>query len=306
MDPASDVPRSPVAWNGVNLTLPDDWQVAAIEPLYLLFTHDGVPAVELKWQPVEKGYSVDEVRMNLLKQLRQMDGYTDLPDGVPEEWASILAAIAPAFDSSAFALAEGLGALCMHRSSGTVLMLRLLVPVAEHTSVMLRNVLSSLAVTVPGAPLAIRMFGFACQLPSGAVLEEYDFKPGLFSLLFSYNDALIRIERHGPANVVLQGRPFRRWIEEHLDVPLSGIRKDKTDPPKGAHKWYAWASVRERKFIDRLPILRKLREKFACSSGAAWVVEDENKLITVCADAASPIEFGLVESICHHVEILEG
>ena len=313
MEPAADVPRSLVVWNGVRVTLPDGWQLATIESRYLLLAYDGIAALELKWQPVAASMPLESAQNSLRKQLRKMDGFSEFADSVDPAWLTMLRGVAETFSVSGFALADSNGALCTHEAGRTILMLRLLLPVERLSGSFLQDLLAGLDIETDDSPVRIRIFGFACQLPAGAMLTEHEFTPGLFALYFAYDEMLIRIERHSPANVVLQGSPFRRWIEERLNVPVTSISKDKTAPPCGAYKWYTWAAAVQPGYAERVPFFRTLRrvfpkkrKRFSCNSGAAWVVESENKLITVCISSAQPVESGLIDSIAHHVEILEG
>ena len=301
MDPQSEISGSPTAWNGITLTMPDSWIPAAIEQRYLLFSRNSHPALEIKWHRVANSNALPKKEGDIIRQLKRMKGFSTEESAVTEHWRSITDALQPRLQVHPFSHAKGSGAVCIHTPSKTILVLQVHAAVDQYTGV-LRQILASIAVTNADEPVTFSMFGLRCALPAGSTLVRHSFKPGEFVLELQSGNSTICITRLGPANVVLEGKPFRRWLHATYDLPLENFRKDKSILPTGAKKRYHWKHVEEPSLMKRL-FRSSLLGKQQQVRGAAWIVEGQNKLVTVEIRSNSPISGSFLESICNHVEV---
>lgn len=286
MDSASDIPGSPVAWNGVFLTVPKDWTPATIEPRYISFTRNATAALECKWSPETGVISLPRKRKALERQMKRAEGFTFAPEAVPPHWLRALERLSADFETLPFAHALGTGALCLHRPSNTSLLLHCYIRPDEPQHD-LHAVLASLGVSVPGTPVPFAIHDMQFSVPAGYALEKAEFNPGNTCLRFSRDRCTLTVQRLTPANVVLQGQPFRAWIQETQDVPLSHIRKDKTTLPQGAHKRYLWRTTPRPSLLQRLSCFRNGLKSARAMQGTAWVADDENKLLLVTHESAT-------------------
>ncbi|MCG8532283.1 MAG: hypothetical protein MI749_16690 [Desulfovibrionales bacterium] len=298
MDPQSEISGSPTAWNGISLTMPDNWIPAAIEQRYLLFSRDSHPALEIKWHTASNAASLPKKERDLTRQLKKIQGFSTEQSAMTTQWQTITDALPPSLDVLPFTHAQGSGAICTHAPSNTILVLQVHAPVDQYSAV-IQQVLSSLTVTPSDEPVHFKMFGLNCALPAGTTLVRHSFKPGEFILETQSGPYNICITRLGPANVVLEGKPFRRWLHSTYDLPLETVHKDKSILPTGAQKRYHWEYLDTPSFIQRL-----FRSETAPQrKGAAWIVESENKLISVEIRSSKPISSNFLESICNNVEV---
>jgi hypothetical protein len=301
MDPQSEISGSPTAWNGITLTMPDNWIPAAIEQRYLLFSRNSHPALEIKWHRVSNSSSMPKKEGEIIRQLKRMRGFSTEHSAITDRWLSITNALQPLLNVQPFSHAQGSGAICTHAASKTILVLQVHAPVDQYTDVV-RQILASLTVTKADEPVTFSMFGLRCALPAGSTLVRHSFKPGEFVLELQSGSSTICITRLGPANVVLEGKPFRRWLHAKYDLPLENFSKDKSILPTGAKKRYHWEHVEAPSFMKRLFRSSKLGSQQQIR-GAAWIVEGQNKLVTVEIRSNSPISDSFLESICDHVEV---
>ncbi|OBQ52634.1 hypothetical protein [Halodesulfovibrio spirochaetisodalis] len=300
MDPQSEISGSPTAWNGITLTMPDSWIPAAIEQRYLLFSRNSHPALEIKWHRVSDSDSLPKKEQSIIRQLKRMKGFSTDESAVTDQWCSITNTLQPLLEVQPFSHADGSGAICIHSPSKTILVLQVHAPIDQYDDV-IRQILASLSITKTDEPVTFSMFGLRCALPAGSTLVRHSFKPGEFVLELQSGASNICITRLGPANVVLEGKPFRRWLHAKYHLPLENFRKDKSILPTGAKKRYHWEQVEAPSFMKRL--FRSALGKPQQIKGAAWIVEEQNKLVTVEIRSNAPISSSFLESICNHVEV---
>ena len=301
MEPQSEISGNPTAWNGITLSMPDTWIPAAIEQRYLLFSRDAHPALEIKWHRVDNASDLPKKQADVLRQLKKIKGFSTNPTSIPDEWISLTSSMPAPIEVLPFSHNTGSGTVCIHESAQTILVLQVHAMIEQYADV-IQQILGSLTVTAQDEPVHFRMFGLACSLPAGSMLVRHSFKPGEFILETTSGDYSICITRLGPANVVLQGNPFRRWLHARFNLPLEIFHKDKKILPTGAKKRYHWTYDKEESFMKRLfqPASQRKQPKLR---GAAWIVENKNKLLTVEIRSGKPISNELLETICNNVEV---
>ncbi len=285
MDAASDIPGSPVAWNGLLLTVPKDWIPATIDTRYLFFTKNDRAILECKWTPESGSASIPRKRKALEKQMQRAEGFTFAQSAVPEFWKEALHSLSDTFELLPFTHALGSGALCLHRPSNTTLLLHCYAANDEDRQA-LTSVLASMDMVSSKGPTPFAIADIRFTLPFGYTLRKAEFRPGHTELIFAHGRSVLTIVRATPANVVLNGQPFRAWIQDTLGVPLPNIHKDKEALPDGAYKRYLWHSEPKPSLLQRLSLFRS-GGRHTDMLGTAWIVEDENKLVVVTHESPS-------------------
>lgn len=115
MDPAPP-PQEPhvrhIAWNGLSLSVPPDWQPHDVEHHFLSLARHGRTTLECAWRPDPAEFSIPRRRAALERQNRRLPGFTADPRRVPARWAQVLAALRPRLTYVPFAWHGGCGALC--------------------------------------------------------------------------------------------------------------------------------------------------------------------------------------------------
>ncbi len=115
MDPAPPSPEPHlrhIAWNGLSLSVPHDWQPHDVEHHFLSLARHGRTTLECAWRPDPAEFSIPRRRAALERQNRRLPGFTADPRRVPARWAQVLAALRPRLTYVPFAWHGGCGALC--------------------------------------------------------------------------------------------------------------------------------------------------------------------------------------------------
>ncbi|MBG3879033.1 hypothetical protein FVW20_19050 [Desulfovibrio oxamicus] len=115
MDPAPPPPEPHarhIAWNGLSLSVPYDWQPHAVELHFLSLARHGRATLECAWGPDPAEFSIPRRRAALERQNRRLPGFTADPRRVPARWAQVLATLRPRLTYVPFSWHGGCGALC--------------------------------------------------------------------------------------------------------------------------------------------------------------------------------------------------
>ncbi len=127
MDPAppSSAPHvRRIAWNGISLSAPSDWQPADVEAHFLSLARHGRIALECAWRPDPADFSIPRRRAALERQNRRLPGFTADPRRVPARWAQVLAALRPRLTYVPFAWHGGCGVLGHDGEAGSCIQVR--------------------------------------------------------------------------------------------------------------------------------------------------------------------------------------
>jgi hypothetical protein len=322
MDAASDIPGSPVAWNGIFLTVPDDWIPAIIDTRHILFTRHNIAVLECKWTAESGPVSIPRKCRALEKQMQRHEGFSLTSADIPARWNEMLQGMSSDFEVHPFTHAEADGAFCLHKPSNSTLFIqcpntearpdtqpdgqpdvrhdtrhdvqpdvrpdvRSAVQPDACSGAQLGDVLRSIGMVMPGVPVPYALNDLQFLAPAGYALRNAEFKPGLSEILFSDGQCELCIRRFAPANVVLQGQPFRVWIQETMETPLKDIRKEKTGLPAGARKRYQWHRDVRPNLLQRLSLFSSGTRRIKTIRGTAWVEEHENKLLMVTHESST-------------------
>ncbi|WP_075354006.1 hypothetical protein [Desulfovibrio sp. DV] len=201
-------PFTPIAWNGIRLTVPASWRPTRLGLGYLLFEDGSGPAFELKWRR-----NAGREGMEAAFRAMTPKGRARRAEALPEAWTRQLsdfesmpitwttgehagcgaALFCP--DCGLAALFQGYGG-AQGPSPGRV---------AE-----IAAVLGSLAHHEPGPP-AFALYGLAYVPPPDYLLAAFQFVPGRFSLTFANGRRRLDIVRLAPAEVLLAGHDLG-WL----------------------------------------------------------------------------------------------
>lgn len=335
MDPAPP-PSEPhlrrIAWNGLSLSAPPDWQPADVEHHFLALSRHGRTALECAWRPDPAEFSVPRRRAALERQNRRLPGFTADPRRVPARWAQVLAALRPRLAYVPFAWHGGCGALChdaealctveirfpagnaaAHGGGGTAgpgttpAVTRLHAPEPDEAALLeAAAVLATLRLHPRHEAMPYRLHDMELSVPPGFALRDFTFRPGLCALRFRRGADTLSVERLSPANVVLQGLPLRHWAARRAGVDTREVRSrlPYCQPPR-ARETAAWQRTLRRPLLGALPVLRGLSRGPTREEGAAWLIGGENKLVTVCLRSAGQPEPEAMAALCGSLHVIE-
>lgn len=361
MDPAPAPPEPHLrrlAWNGISLSVPDDWRPADVEHHFLSLARHGRIMLECAWRPDPAEFSTPRRRAALERQNRRLPGFTADPRRVPARWAQVLAALRPRLAYVPFAWHGGCGALCHDPSARCSIEVRFLLAPSPRTDEMdppgpdtgspdaaaptsisqdsaktmrhgraaavpavsrlhapepdeaalleAATVLATLRLHSGREAMPFRLYDLGMEVPPGFSLRDFTFRPGLCALHFRRDADTLTVERLSPANVVLQGVPLRHWAARRAGVDTREVRSrlPHCQPPH-AKEAAAWQRALRRPLLGALPVIGRLARGDVHETGAAWLVADENKLVSVCLRSAGQPAPATLAALCASLHVLD-
>lgn len=195
-----------IAWNGVCLTVPADWDPARVGRRHLLLASEPGPVMEIKWAAVKGRFSG---RRQLRKLSRQVGrkGVVFQEAALPEKWRTPVAE----FDAEGFQWDAGneraAGVLLYCPVCHTASMIQFLErPGADVIAPNAARVLSSFRDHRTDGRIAWALYDMAALLPDYFVLGRHRFDAGRFVLNFNGRGRRLALYRWAPAEALLQNR----------------------------------------------------------------------------------------------------
>ncbi|EHJ49244.1 hypothetical protein DFW101_3245 [Solidesulfovibrio carbinoliphilus subsp. oakridgensis] len=193
-------PLVPLAWNGVALSVPEDWRPARLGLGYLFFEDADGPAFECKWRRGAGREGMEAALRALTPKGRATAG-----GQLPDDWLAALADFELMPLSWGQAGRAGLGAALFCPDCGLAAVFQGFAgPDGFSTGRkrLLASVLRSFRHHDPGPP-AFRLFGLSFVAPPGFALAAHEFVPGRFVLSFAAGRERLDVVRLAPADVLL-------------------------------------------------------------------------------------------------------
>ena len=288
-----------LAWNGVGLRVPDEWEPAGLERDGLLLECDGRPACELKWNPVRGTFSFDRHMKKLSRGHKGVGLLPADPSDTPAAWAEATAAL----EQSGLRLKSflwqtdadrGLGAVLHHPATGLAALVQFFVRCREDEDTA-ASVLASLRDHTGGQTIPWTLFGLTARVPADFRLETFSFRPGRYTVRYwrprsRRQDRMpagkgpgtrLAFDRFVPADVLLRHAALADWTREILNPPL---------PPSGSADAVGWDGV------ARTSPLRRLLRRQQFARGQV-LLTPHNAILAVTAEGADPMATGEFEAV---------
>lgn len=214
--------RHLLAWNGIRLLAPRQWEFTRLDRYYARAAGDDeAMAFECKWQQ-GKGIGTKKALVRLSRAFKGRDltmGDKALPHAVRRAFQELAArgfGVHPFSWRSEGALVAGALLECgvCGRSS-------LVQCVSVDTNPQLAaGLIASFRDHLDDGGAQFALFGIQANIPSGFTLGRFSFKPGQYRLEFTGDKTRKRaglvLERVGPADVLYGGKGFTRWAAERF------------------------------------------------------------------------------------------
>ena len=302
MVPGAGKSWKPLAWNGVCLRVPPNWEVSSLAPRHLQVDDGEGPVLELKWRRLEGRFS-HEVH---LKRLARFSGpvarltFEEKP--LAEEWRQAL----HGFDVRGFAWqtsdigGEGAIIFCPRCHTATLIQFYQR-PGRDHMPLAV-EILRSFRDHSENGLISWTLFGISAQIPERFQLVGRHFYPGHYELRFADRREELRLSRWSPADVLLREDDLRSWFTKVFKrvqpENLSSVRplefrgnpalEWRSRPAVGPAK-RLWARVTGRKSHLWIRI---------------WHLTNQNQIIGVEASSLQPIDEAFFQEICDNYEVV--
>lgn len=275
-----------VAWNGLQLHVPDDWDVHVGGPRHLVFEKEFHPQAQIRWERENRRIS-SQADHKLTAAISQ---FGSVLSELPAAWLQLSEKFCHV---TGYRQANGLpgGLYCLCPKCKTIVLVQLL---TADLTVMERiaTCLLTLACHPPGQTLW-RIQDFSLRTPDSFSLSDYTFGAGLTRLSFCKDELSLHACRIGPADDRL-----RQQSLENLLLTLSG-----TADLEVAMKDDTICQGYRRPSTGRQLLFRIRREKPFLW---AQIRHDRanNRLLAVILASKHPIPEETADNICAHYEIV--
>ena len=290
-----------VAWNGISLRVPPQWEVSSLTKSYLQMDDGLGPVLELKWQQVRGVFSHQDHLKKLARHSKSVAGLRFQQTSLPEEWRQALRH----FETKCFEWhgggINGKGVVLYCPSSQQASLLQFyqqgdLVSPEVHL-----GVLDSFRDQCEQDMVRWSLFGLSALVPKSFELVTYRFEPGRYQLEFKDRQQCVELKRWGPADLLLRDTDLLHWFEKsrrELDCcRLTGIREDNYQGRPALYgKSGGWDSPAAR-FWAR--ISRRLPYVWI----RIWHLSSQNQILGVVARSLKSLDEQLLEKICRNYDM---
>ncbi len=279
-----------LAWNGIRVATPPDWEPGRIGVRHLLIESEAGPAMEIKWGPVRGRFS-HRSHFKRLRKITAGRGGQARECPLPAEWRAAL----DRWEPSGFCWTAGgtaaTGAILYCPRSRTGGLVQFFHSLDDSGAVRLAAaVLDGLRFHGGTGPAPWAVFDIRAQLPGRFALVRHRFDPGRFVLGFSCGRCRIDLYRWAPAAVLLKDRTLVQFAQA-----MEGLRPLHFQALEGA----APAVVE-----GHSPATASLMERFAAGFGLRsvcrarlWQVPERNRILGLRMEDRGEIDSDVWEMV---------
>lgn len=305
MTDLSKAPRHLIAWHGISLTVPEDWNIGAIggdlKEGYLRLDGSDMPRVEIKWAKVGSGHV--DIPGLVEKYLRDLQKGKKNQTKVQRDVQ--LTGRRKARHKSGLECfgwqseTQGMGAAWYCPDCEKTVIVQVMGTLDEPLAKLAEPVIQDLEDHPLDDWLTWSTYGFTCQTPERFKLGGQKLMAGLIELDLACENERLHVARWGMANVALRNTTLKEWGQKELGKRLKKFLVD--------------LDVNEYRGHERLTLSGRSnlpQEKVAAFAqhclgkpypdrvlAHLWHCKDENKLFYVEA-VLDREQLGMVEELC--------
>ncbi len=290
-----------VAWNGISMRVPSQWEVSSLTKSYLQLD-DGIgPVLELKWQQVRGVFSHQDHLKKLARHSRSVPELNFQQTSLPEEWHQALRHFETQYFEWQSGEVDGKGVVLYCPASKQASLLQFYQQRGLKGSEVQLGVLDSFRDQCEQDMVRWSLFGLNALMPKSFELIRYRFEPGRYQLEFKDRQECVELNRWGPADLLLRKSDLRHWFEEkckELD-------------------WCRSAGIRERNYHGRPALYGKSRgsnsltvrlwarisRKLPHVWFRIWHLSSRNQILGVAARGLKSLDEYLLEEICRNYDM---
>ncbi|WP_457574101.1 hypothetical protein [Desulfolithobacter sp.] len=278
------LPMRELAWNGIRLMIPPEWQPTVLRRDYLLLEALYQPTLALRWQKASRSFDAGQILKELHRSLARDGGYVT-PWTVPNRWQDRL----DRFDWYGFRWQgsdqAGTGLLLHCRRCARVTILQFHGEVAEAG-----QILDSFQDHPGDSGQMMAIFDIRALLPPGARLESQEFLAGQFRIRYRIDNHQVELMRFRPADAILSRQSLAGFAGQ-----LAGIQVEDRGE-KCVVFWYREPTPIQR-FVGRL------RRQAAGHWLRLWHLADHNVILGLQARSHRRLDHTLLQQLCRNFTI---
>jgi hypothetical protein len=290
-----------VAWNGISMRVPSQWEVSSLAKSYLQLDDGRGPTLELKWQQVRGVFSHQAHLKKLARHSRSVRGLNFQQTSLPEEWRQALGH----FETQCFewqgGKINGKGVVLYCPASRQASLLQFYQPTGFGDSKVQLGVLDSFRDQCEEEMFRWSLFGLNALMPKSFELVRYRFEPGHYQLEFKDGQEWVDLNRWGPADLLLSKSTLRHWFEKRCEE-LS---------------WCRLATIREHTYQGKPALYGKGRSSDSLANRLwarisrklpnvwirIWHLSSQNQILGVAARSLKSLDEYLLEEICRNYDV---
>ena len=285
-----------IAWNGIHLSVPSTWELGRIDTRHLLFDNHAGPAMEIKWGPVKGHFSH---RSHLKKLIAQQKHHPDknLEEWhLPPTWESALSNfIAKGFSWQSGA-ENGRGAILFCSSCKTAVMFQVFNMADHMTDEAILETLKSLQDHRNDDQTAWTVFDIHALLPRTFQLNDYQFKPGNYKLVFTDGFQTVKLFRWAPASAFLSQTDLSQFAANALEFNQENL----VTTSFLEHPAVEW---RSNIISGRHNWLYRFKQKPAFHWVRVWHVAEKNRILGIRLNSKKSIDANMMTNICENYRL---
>jgi len=290
-----------VAWNGISIRVPSQWEVSSLAKSYLQLDDGMGPVLELKWQQVKGVFSHQDHLKKLARHSRSVPGLHFQHTSLPEEWRQVLGH----FETQCFQWQggeiQGKGVVLYCPASKQASLLQFYQQKGVDGSEVHLGVLDSFRDLCEQDMVRWSLFGLDALVPKSFHLVRYRFEPGHYQLEFKDGQERIDLWRWGPADLLLSKKDLRRWFEKRcreLDWCRSTDIRDDNYHGRPA---LSGKSLGSHSLAARL--WARMSRKFPNVWIRIWHLSSQNQILGVAARSLKSLDEHMLEKICRNYDM---
>ena len=285
-----------LAWQGLHFKVPSSWEIAILDPGYLLLESDGVKVLELKWSLVKGRFNAEHHLKRLATQAKRASGTVIRKEAPTREWHALPKhfTVTPFTWKHRSLFGRGAVIFCPHCQRATLV--QFFYPSVSPDLSITRRVLSSFEDHSPDQQTRWTVFDIQAVVPAEFKLLRHRFQPGAFELVFKHKHHQLSLYRWGAASALMAGSDLETFATKVVDSGLTLLEKHSAQPclegslepspPKFA--WLTW-----------LP-----NNPAAFKRYRMWHVAEKNRILAVNAQGRKAFSQSLFDQICDAYEPL--
>jgi hypothetical protein len=288
-----NTPSVSAAWNGIELAVPQTWEVSQLGKRHLVFENRAQAVMEIKWQPVRGRFSA---RYHLKQLAGRQAGslkkaIQECP--LPQSWISAL----QGYESMGFrwqtAKTNGQGAILYCPQCRTAAIIQFFNSTGQGATALGDDIMGSYRDHRDDSHILWALFGIRALLPQAFSLRDYTFQPGLYRLAFEDGRTVLQLFRWAPADTLLADQS----LEDFATAVLSEKHEAPVWTTDKIHEALEWESIRKTP-----KLLRPMKAASPCIQVRLWHVASRNQILAVRISGKGPLDRHLIDTICKSYE----
>lgn len=271
-----------IAWNGVSLQTPDDWEIATIGKNYLMMGTNKDPKMEIAWTESTKKISQKRC-LAKLKTLIQNQGKNasveswDLPQDILLALSSY--EVKSFFWKNSLRSCYGLILFCLFCNRVSMIQLFQDSDDTNPLFPFLQQMLSSYKDHSEEGFQRLAVFDIKALIPDNLQVKSYGFSPGFMEISFNGNKQEITFYRWSPASIILAGRSLE------IFGSLLSFYKDSASKKVWDEKRICWEKERPYSLWERL-----ISRSYSNYRLHVRHFSEENRILAVKEESSEPLD----------------